>query len=56
MLRPFLSKYQTLTNTNLPLMPRCIIGFFTQGLEMHNSLIATTCIVNKNIAAALKKH
>lgn len=55
MLRPFLPKYQTLTNTNLPL-PRCIIGFFTPGLEMQNSLIATTWIVNKNIAAALKEH
>lgn len=55
MLRPFLSEYQTLANTNLPLLPRCVIGFFTQGLEMQNSLIATTWIVNKNIAAALKE-
>ena len=54
-LRPFLSEYQTLANTNLPLLPRCITGFFTQGLEMENSLIATTWIVNKNIAAALKE-
>lgn len=55
MLRPFLSEYQTLTNTNLPLQPTRMIKFFTQGLEMQNSLIATSWIVNKNIAAAVKK-
>lgn len=32
-----------------------MIKFFTQGLEMQNSLIATSWIVNKNIAAAVKK-
>lgn len=44
-----MSKCQTHSNTNLPLLPRSITGFSTRGLEMQNSLTATTWIVSTNI-------
>lgn len=49
-----MSKCQTLSKTNLPLLPRSITGFSTHGLEMQNSLTATTWIVSTNIVAVLK--
>lgn len=54
-LRTFFYEYQTFANTNLPVLSRSITRFFTQGLEILNSLKATAWIVSKNTAAAPKE-
>lgn len=40
-LRTFFYEYQTFADTNLPVLSRSITRFFTQGLEILNSLKAT---------------
>lgn len=54
-LRTFFYEYQTFADTNLPVLSRSITRFFTQGLEILNSLKATAWIVSKNTAAAPKE-